>query len=193
MAKVKQEVDAGKAGVGAMEARKAATEALDAAIAAFREAAKDVPEANKELLEKHFSKKQMSALWKRLEKGRNLGGATVQQCWGELMNMPKPVANAAKASTLFAFVMTDDSKVWHSKLLEITESVTTTRTKGMSAEPLYYGQLVQRLGQQDADEHIAMKKYKTKKDWQGTIQYLFIGEKEKLSVTRAKSASTKRL
>ena len=102
MATVKQEVDAGKAGVGAMEARKAA---------AFREAAKDVPDANKDLLEKHFSKKQMAALWKRLEKGRSLGGATVQECWDELMNMPKPVANAAKASTLFAFVMTDDSKV----------------------------------------------------------------------------------
>ena len=73
---------------------------LDAKVAEFRArvAASNMKESDMAMMQKHFSRTELRALWSRMATQRNKEYITIRQPWTELTSIPSEVANQSKGS-----------------------------------------------------------------------------------------------
>ena len=73
---------------------------LNAKVAEFRArvAASNMKESDMAMMQKHFSRTELRALWSRMATQRNKECITIRQPWTELTSIPSEVANQSKGS-----------------------------------------------------------------------------------------------
>ena len=73
---------------------------LDAKVAEFRArvAASDMKKSDMAMMQKHFSRTELRALWSRMATQRNKEYITIRQPWTELTSIPSEVVNQSTGS-----------------------------------------------------------------------------------------------
>ena len=108
------------------EERDCAAAALDQAIQNMLlelSTKKDQDTPDKELLEKHFTPRQLEALWQRFAKARGRAPQTIRDAWNQLKGLGAKKKSDNHLKALTEFMKDPDSQAWTDVLLSISDEI----------------------------------------------------------------------
>ena len=167
---------------------------LDDKIEAFQKAVlgQDPKLAKGPILRKFFGPNEMSALWSRLNTAVKKSSPSLKQKWAELKKPGQDRAirkNEQKNEILALKLTIDDDDEWARQSIQVMETFTSTETWAREGEWFYKGELEQKLGRKEAQEHIDMGKYESDEDEQGTKVYRKVRKIDRKEVSRGTSTA----
>ena len=162
---------------------------LNAKVAEFRArvAASNMKESDMAMMQKHFSRTELRALWSRMATQRNKEYITIRQPWTELTSIPSEVANQSKGS---CHQVKNDGKPGY---CDVWNQVDNSIAKILNAELLTWRQLPVQHGEREALQLLRIGEVKkVQVAWSQIPRYVRISGKEILYLDRSSIIETGR-
>ena len=163
---------------------------LNAKVAEFRArvAASNMKESDMAMMQKHFSRTELRALWSRMATQRNKECITIRQPWTELTSIPSEVVNQSTGS---CHQVKNDGKPGY---CDVWTQFDNSIAKNLDAELLTWKQLLIQHGEREALQllRIGGEVKKVQVAWSQISRYVCISGKETLYLDRGSTIETER-
>ena len=139
------------------------------------------------MMQKHFSRTELRALWSRMATQRNKEYITIRQPWTELTSIPSEVANQSKGS---CHQVKNDGKPGY---CDVWTRFDSSIAKNLDAELLTWRQLLIQHGEREALQLLRIGEVKkVQVAWSQISRYVCISGKETLYLDRGSTIETER-
>ena len=148
--------------------KKQKTEDLDQRIEGFKEyCAKETDVWKRgQYLKEYFTQDEMCALWGRLKTMRSNASQQVQDTWKDIEKRSVHEGKTVEKHNFLAVALTEKMH-WERLLVTRWYKFKRSQRQKVEGKQVYWGELVQQHGYEEASQFVAMGKYRAFKDRQG--------------------------